>query len=106
MAKTLSSISRFPIKPIAMLSQSLSALPLLKPFTTNASTDVTDAVSATDDDEDDDNFLFYNLPLDPKLQQKLEHKMRMKFSKNVRLRTKKLDRKRRMRKKAHNPKAV
>ena len=58
-------------------------------------------VSESDDEEED--VALDKLPLDSKLQLKLEHKMKMKLGKKIRLRRKKLGRKRRMRKRGQWP---
>ncbi|KAG5242485.1 50S ribosomal protein [Salix suchowensis] len=58
-------------------------------------------VSESDDEEED--VILDKLPLDSKLQLKLEHKMKMKLGKKIRLRRKKLGRKRRMRKRGQWP---
>ncbi|KAJ6912461.1 hypothetical protein NC651_015002 [Populus alba x Populus x berolinensis] len=58
-------------------------------------------LSESDDEEED--VVLDKIPLDSKLQLKLEHKMKMKFGKKIRLRRKKLDRKRGMRKRGKWP---
>lgn len=62
------------------------------------SSEIPDGGGESQSESDDEDLPLEKLPLDSKLQQKLEHKMRMKSWKKMRLRNKKIIRKRRMRK--------
>ncbi|XP_019186902.1 PREDICTED: 50S ribosomal protein 5 alpha, chloroplastic-like [Ipomoea nil] len=73
----------------------------------NAASDAADGMD-TDNPEppsegEEESLPFENDTLEPKLQLKLEQKMRMKVAKKISLRRKKLDRKRRLRKKGRWP---
>jgi 50S ribosomal protein 5 len=98
-------VSRFLVKPIDRHAKLFNRVSIPAPTTTNkgagiianVSSEIPDAGESQSESDDDEDVPFDKLPL--KLQQKLEHKMRMKLSnKKIRLRRKKLVRKRRMRK--------
>jgi len=61
------------------------------------SSEIHDGGESQSESDGDVDLLLEKLPLDSKLQRKLEHKMKLKLWKKIRLRNKKLMRKRRMR---------
>ncbi|XP_021690293.2 50S ribosomal protein 5 alpha, chloroplastic [Hevea brasiliensis] len=104
-------VSRLHLKSIYVLSKSFGGISFATvrsgTITVKASMDIRgtgpDAGESVSESDDEENLLFEKLPLDAKLQQKLEQKFRMKLAKKIRLRRKKLVRKRRMRKKGQWP---
>ncbi|GAV88060.1 hypothetical protein CFOL_v3_31484 [Cephalotus follicularis] len=110
-----SPISILHIKPIDLYSRHFNGFWVPKPFATNKrvamivkaafgikGTDSEAGETQCNSDELED-LVLDKVPLDPKLQLKLEQKMRMKSAKRIRLRGKKLIHKRRMRKKGRWP---
>ncbi|KAJ8770376.1 hypothetical protein K2173_014989 [Erythroxylum novogranatense] len=102
--------SKSQLKPIDICSKPVNSLCTLVPICTRKSSAVavksSSEIEATgpeiedpksDDSDDEEGILLNKLPLDSKLQQKLEHKLRLKLAKRIRVRRKKLVRKRRMR---------
>lgn len=104
-------VSRLHLKSVSLLSKSFGGISFSTvrkgTVTVKASTDIkgtgSDAGESVSESDDEENLLSEKIPLDAKLQQKLEQKLRMKLAKKIRLRRKKLVRKRRMRKKGQWP---
>ncbi|OAY33134.1 50S ribosomal protein 5 alpha, chloroplastic [Manihot esculenta] len=110
-AISTSPVSRLHLKSVSLLSKSFVGISFSTvrkgTVTVKASTDIkgtgSDAGESVSESDDEENLLSEKIPLDAKLQQKLEQKLRMKLAKKIRLRRKKLVRKRRMRKKGQWP---
>ncbi|KAF2301559.1 hypothetical protein GH714_025902 [Hevea brasiliensis] len=108
-------ISRLHFKPIDLHPKSLNRfqfqIPILRSkwdvVLVNASSDI-DGMDPTDNSEPsteskEEIIPVDKLPLESKLQERMEQKMKMKLAKKIRLRRKRLLRKRRMRKKGRWP---
>ncbi|KAG2689882.1 hypothetical protein I3843_09G159300 [Carya illinoinensis] len=103
--------SRFLMNPIDRHAKSFDGVCICAPTVTNkragiiayVSLEVADGGGSQSESDDEVDLAFEKLPVDPKLQRKLEHKMRLKLSKKIRIRGKKLQRKRRMRKRGGWP---
>ncbi|XP_012092542.1 50S ribosomal protein 5, chloroplastic [Jatropha curcas] len=106
-ANAISSVSGLHSKSTDLLSKSLTALSFNSPMAVKALAEIKgtgpDGGDSVSESDEEDVPLFGDLSLDSKLQQKLEHKMKVKLAKNIKLRNKKLVRKRRMRKKGKWP---
>lgn len=99
--------------PIGVLSKSFDGICLstpmgkglmtVKALSDSKGTSPDSGQPASESDDEEEDVVLDKIPLDSKLQLKLEHKMKMKLGKKIRLRSKKLDRKRGMRKRGQWP---
>lgn len=107
------SVSRLQIKPIDLHAKSFNGVRFQMPFVVNrscsvvvkASSDGTGPTESTEASADgkEEAVSVDKLPLESKLQERAEQKLRMKLAKKIRLRRKRLVRKRKLRKKGRWP---